>query len=395
MYITLSFLYLFLQSVKASNAGTPPPPPPPPSEDEQANERIKKAEADWLKAQLQSVNSFDCLNEYGDKVDYWVIIKKPKGTEYFYYDSNDKTFDISPNSLNDTSIGALSYTTNQLWHTDSNYVIYNDQIPKQYMINNLINDTINDTINDLMKYNMRNTTYNYGHTKGFFAFDKNNNGFWITHSIPLFPVGPEKIDNYIGLGSNSWTYAQNMLCLSVNANTINELSNKFLLNKPQIYDSKLITNTYKYINELVDGKYSTEEKCEYEIFTTKNGMNFKVFAKTAEWNNDLYSECITLNEKDSLWVESWIRGSAEGPICPISDYDTLDIKYLNFGNNNSWSETQDHSKWAITVNKYVICMGDINRMTTQYLRGGGTACFTDEILHSILKKATIETNSCN
>ena len=371
MYITLSFLYLF----------------------------------------LQSVNSFDCLNEYGDKVDYWVIIKKPKGTEYFYYDSNDKTFDISPNSLNDTSIGALTYTTKQLWHTDSNYVIYNDQIPKQYMINNLINDTINnlindtinnlindtinDTINDLMKYNMRNTTYNYGHTKGFFAFDKNNNGFWITHSIPLFPVGPEKIDNYIGLGSNSWTYAQNMLCLSVNANTINELSNKFLLNKPQIYDSKLITNTYKYINELVDGKYSTKEKCEYEIFTTKNGMNFKVFAKTAEWNNDLYSECITLNEKDSLWVESWIRGSAEGPICPISDYDTLDIKYLNFGNNNSWSETQDHSKWAITVNKYVICMGDINRMTTQYLRGGGTACFTDEILHSILKKATIETNSCN
>jgi deoxyribonuclease-2 len=334
---------------------------------------------------LQNVSSFDCLDQSGNKVDYWVIIKKPKGTEYFYYDSNDKIFNISPYSLNDTSIGALTYTTKQLWHTDSNYVIYNDQIPKQYtMNNNIINNT-----------NMNNTTYNYGHTKGFFSFDKNNNGFWITHSIPQFPVGPKKMDNYIGLGSNSWTYSQNMLCLSVKANTINELSNKFLLNKPQIYDSNIITTIYKYINELVDGKYSTEKICESSILSTKNGMNFKVFAKTAEWNNDLYSECITPIEKDSLWVESWIRGSAEGPICPISDYDTLDIKYLDFGNNSSWSETQDHSKWAITVNKHLICMGDINRMTTQYLRGGGTACFTDEILHSVLKKATIETNSCN
>jgi hypothetical protein len=43
---------LFLQSVKASNVGTPPPPPPPPSEDEQANERMKKAEAEYLEASL-------------------------------------------------------------------------------------------------------------------------------------------------------------------------------------------------------------------------------------------------------------------------------------------------------------------------------------------------------
>ena len=27
-------------------------------------------------------------------------------------------------------------------------------------------------------------------------------------------------------------------------------------------------------------------------------------------------------------------------------------------------------------------------------RGGGTVCFSDKILHSILKKATTKTNSC-
>ena len=40
-------------------------------------------------------------------------------------------------------------------------------------------------------------------------------------------------------------------------------------------------------------------------------------------------------------------------------------------------------------------MGDINRMTTQYSRGGGTACFEDEKLHSVFKKATTQTNECN
>ena len=40
-------------------------------------------------------------------------------------------------------------------------------------------------------------------------------------------------------------------------------------------------------------------------------------------------------------------------------------------------------------------MGDINRMTTQYLRGGGTACFEDKILHSIFKTAITKLNECN
>lgn len=336
---------------------------------------------------FQSVIAFDCLNENGNNVDFWIIMKKPKGNNYFYYDVNNKNFDISPISLNDTSNGALTHTINQLWITNynnynntnnyCNYVIYNDQIPKQYKINDI------------------DKLINYGHTKGFFAFDENNNGFFITHSIPLFPIGPKTTNKYLGLGSNAWTYAQNMLCLSVKADTINKLSYKFLLNRPQIYETNLNTNKYEYINELVNGKYSTEKICDYDIFTTQNGLKFKLFAKSAEWNNELYSECVVPNEKDTLWVESWIRGSAEGPICPISNYDTLDIKYLDFGNNNNWSETQDHSKWAITINKNIICMGDINRMTSQYSRGGGTTCFNDEILNSILKNAITETNKCN
>ena len=332
------------------------------------------------------VQKVECLNENGLPVDYWVILKKPQGTDYFYYDSDSRDFHTSPHSLNATSIGALAYTTKQLWQAEMNYVMYNDQPPKD------IYDIVDDSYSDNLYAGK------FGHTKGFFAFvSASDNGFWLTHSIPLFPLGPKVVDDYQGLGKNAGTYAQHLLCLSVTAESINNLSKQFLLNRPQLYDSRLVTEKYAYIRQLIDGKYSTLNVCDTSVLITTGGLPFKLYAKTAEWNNDLYAGCVTPTEQDTLWVESWIRGSAEGPTCPVSDYDTLDIKTLEFVVGDriySWKETQDHSKWAITANRYVICMGDINRMTTQYSRGGGTACFSDKILHSILKKATTKTNEC-
>jgi len=330
----------------------------------------------------------ECMNEHGDPVDYWVILKKPQGTDYFYYDSDTRDFHTSPHSLNATSVGALAYTTKQLWQAEMNYVMYNDQPPKDIFIYDDIYAT------------------KFGHTKGFFAF-ASDKGFWLTHSIPLFPVGPKMTDDYQGLSSNAGIYAQHLLCLSVTVASINNLSKQFLLNRPQLYESRLydsrlyesrlLTENYDYIRQLIDGKYSTLNICDTSLLVTTGGHPFKLYAKTAEWNNDLYAGCVTPTEQDTLWVESWIRGSAEGPTCPVSDYDTLDIKNLEFVIGDriySWKETQDHSKWAITANRDVVCMGDINRMTTQYSRGGGTACFSDKIFHSILKKATTKTNKC-
>jgi hypothetical protein len=75
-------------------------------------------------------------------------------------------------------------------------------------------------------------------------------------------------------------------------------------------------------------------------------------------------------------------------------YDTLDIQGLAFFPDFSWSETQDHSKWGIAVNTSAVCFGDINRMTTQYVRGGGTVCWQDTYLSMLLRKATTGTDSC-
>jgi deoxyribonuclease-2 len=325
-------------------------------------------------ASLVSLGStLSCLSETGISVDSWVGIKEPKGTAYYYYDSTNKVFELSKNSMNDTTTGALTYTTQQLWSSDTEvYGIWNDGIP-----------------------NSSNYSYTYGHTKGYFALDSQGDGFLMVHSIPSFPQGPSMTSGYVGLGSNAWTYAQSLLCLSVSADTLDAIAYKYILDRPNLYDVLIPASyqTYKNITNLLHGKYTTAAICASQGLTTQGGMKFTIYGKTNEWNNDLYSECVTPAIETNLYVESWIRGSAEGPNCPTSGYDTFDVQGVAF-EGSSWTETNDHSKWAVAPEKNILCIGDINRMTTQYERGGGTVCFENEYLASVFNNSITGADTC-
>lgn len=310
-----------------------------------------------------------CLDDRGSNVDQWLILKHPQSNSYFYYDSQEHDFQPSPWSLNDTHNGALAQTVKQLWTAhDINYVLYNDQ-----PVTAMMNDELAAA-----------AATKYGHTKGLFAFLKNDNGisqgFWLTHSIPLYPLGPQESAAYRGLGSNAYTYAQHILCLTMTGDTLNLLAKQWMLNRPQIYEFHLTKESalaYPNLQKLVDGEYSLRSVCEKKTdIQTHAGLPLTVFAKTSEWNDDLYAGCVTPFLQDELWVESWIRGSAIGPVCPFKEHDTLDIQSLDFPSfGMGWSETKDHSKWAMTALLPFVCFGDINRMTSQYSRGGGTVCF--------------------
>ena len=320
-----------------------------------------------------SVLGFSCLDESGDPVDFWASIKAPRGTDYLYYDSTQDKLTVSPFSMNDTTKGSLTYTTKQLWDAEV-YALWNDEVPNEV-----------------------NYSFSYGHTKGYFAFDTNGDGFLLIHSIPSFPVGPTDSSVYLGLGGNAWTYAQSLLCLSVNADTLNAVAYKYLLNRPHLYDTLFPSSLealYGNISKLVKGQYTTAKLCASTILNTTGGVEFQLFAKTEQWNNDLYSACVAPLYQSVLWTETWIRGSAEGPSCPSNGYNTLDIQSLDFGNDMNWSETNDHSKWAIALDNSIVCIGDINRMTTQYSRGGGTACMSNAALFQAFKNAVKGTDTC-
>ena len=80
---------------------------------------------------------------------------------------------------------------------------------------------------------------------------------------------------------------------------------------------------------------------------------------------DIYSECIVKDSQDKWSIQTWKRGHMIQTI----NTKVHDITQLQF-NDNKWSSSMDHSKWGVSNNEYY-WVGDLNRMTSQYDRGGG------------------------
>ena len=77
-----------------------------------------------------------------------------------------------------------------------------------------------------------------------------------------------------------------------------------------------------------------------------------------------------------FYIETWGR-----PLIP-SDCDAetkmINIRKLSI-HSDMQKETQDHSKWAISIDKSqaLVCVGDLNHQTSQAARGGSFFCTSD------------------
>lgn len=318
-------------------------------------------------------SALSCLGVTGEATDSWSIFKAPEtGDDYLYATESENLYQPS-SSLNSTSDGALAKTIGQLWaSSDISYVLWNDSPPGQ------------------------GSNYNYtvGHTKGLFAVDDEGNGFWLTHSIPLYPQGPKQTPTgYSGIGSNAWTYGQNAYCLSVSLSALDTMAYALQLTIPSIYEAAItnaVATQAPNISALIKGKTSSAAICANHTLSTQAGKIFSFYTKSTQWNKDLWYSCIAPSLKKDLLVESWIRGSAIGPSCSGS-YQVYDVQAVDFSEDPSfsWSEYNDHSKWAVSTDGEITCVGDINRMTTQYVRGGGAICFKGakySLLNSVSKE---------
>lgn len=58
-----------------------------------------------------------------------------------------------------------------------------------------------------------------------------------------------------------------------------------------------------------------------------------------------------------------------------------------------WDEQDDHSKWALVGLNYA-CFGDMNRMPSQWKRGGSFFCFDSPTLVNALQKTIAYTDKC-
>ena len=70
----------------------------------------------------------------------------------------------------------------------------------------------------------------------------------------------------------------------------------------------------------------------------------------------------------------------------------LNVVNVNL-NGITWNEQDDHSKWVVASTLYV-CLGDMNRMTSQWKRGGSFFCLSDASLVAAVKGMIVSHDSC-
>jgi hypothetical protein len=317
-----------------------------------------------------SAHGLRCIGDTGAAVDYWFAVKGPKGTDYVYYDTQN-ALARSTHSMNDTSVGALGRTLTQLWSDSVEYLMFNDEPPGQ-------------------------TNYNFtvGHTKGVWAWDVGRKeAIIVQHSIPLFPVGPGRSEKYNGLGKNAWMYGQHASCFSLALDDLVRSAEPVRLTIPSVYDSRISSATPVELAELANGSWNGAPHCESMNFVSTGGLNVTLFAKSSAWNNELYAACVAPALDASLSVESWLRGSEEGPACGGAQT-VVDVQAVSYPGGLDFTEYNDHSKWAVDVAGDWFCAADINRMTTQYARGGAAYCFQDHGLAYAMRTAITKEESC-
>ena len=269
-----------------------------------------------------------------------------EGTGYLYYDSKQYgSFTASDKSIS-SSTSAVGYTLSQIYDSTANvgYAFYNNETPNGH------------------KYGSD------AHSKGVVGYDSES-GFWFVHSVPEFP--PKKKESY-KYPNSGVIYGQSMLCMSLPLSEINTAGRQFQTVGPKLYDFYMPDSLRDILPDLYDvtvnHKRTYNPTSRIATLTSKGGIEFTSFAKSKNFDKDLYAGLVSPSLRKSLLVETWIRTEKISKCCEPEElhcpYDVYNVNWVKFNEEVSYHETKDHSKWAVALDKSTLCIGDINRMVS-------------------------------
>lgn len=274
-----------------------------------------------------------------------IALKLPHGTSYLLYDHDSRKF-LKSDDINNF-IEHISSGTE--WN---NWIIYNDQIDSKDHSGN-------------------------GHCKGFLLWN-NKKIIWVCHSVPNFP---SEFDgkNISKIQPSQLVYGQSFISIEI----------PYSISKLNMIVSQIKNmNAYVYNSTIVnDSNNKKEKKVSSTLLNIKIHKHIRHLSKPPQCHIDIY-DYIQTSEKTSnstLYVETWKRGHSCSSISDLDDqtnHKIIDIHKCKY-NSDVWYENQDHSKWATTGNKHYF-IGDLNRMTTQFKRGGGGFLCKDEHISKLL-----------
>ncbi|KAL1438421.1 hypothetical protein MTO96_048035 [Rhipicephalus appendiculatus] len=300
-----------------------------------------------------------CKNEKNADVDWFFMYKLPRGAqdkhkvsiprgdEYVYIDSTTPTstpyWKMSTHNIFNAS-NALANTIAPLTAKQKpknlTYVVYNDQPPDSP---------------GRQKVEQRTHQSARSSLAGLFIFDEES-GVWIIHSVPKFP---EMLHHgFYTFPTSGREFGQTILCVTFPASQLETIATHLRLQYPNIYDSYAPPSLH------------------------------------------VYSAAVASNLESNLFASTWRNGAGGKVPADCNDtYTVTNIEALRLSMGKQQLQIkngEDHSKWAISEEtaKRFVCIGTLNRMHSQYRRGGQTLCFKNALLHKLLLRSVSEFDSC-
>lgn len=125
--------------------------------------------------------------------------------------------------------------------------------------------------------------------------------------------------------------------------------------------------------------------------------SFKAVFKNGRINGSIFEDGLAAIFSSDFVAETWGR-PYQYPWCgndnnPFQVGNVASLKHLS---GIEWKNTQDHSKWAVSVSEKVVwsCIGDMNRMVSQWKRGGMFYCLQSPLLNTAFKNLILFQEIC-
>lgn len=236
-------------------------------------------------------------------------------------------------------------------------------------------------------------------------------GFWIIHSVPQFADAVRAGGKY-SYPSSGKENGQTAMCISFTTKSeLDHILTQLLCMRPNVYDfvtSDEVSRISSKIMDLKSRRWPKQVTESMQQISSINAQSFTSFARNPKsQHKDLYLEIIAPGVGSDLLVESWRRGSGD-PLpsnCSykykVNNVETVELRFDataaaagSTRGTSPWNYREDHSKWAVATDLPAACIGDINRMASQYKRGGGSMCLRDPQVWQVMKNSIHTIEAC-
>uniref|UniRef100_A0A3B3VCZ7 deoxyribonuclease II n=1 Tax=Poecilia latipinna TaxID=48699 RepID=A0A3B3VCZ7_9TELE len=312
-------------------------------------------------------SDISCRNEAGEAVDWFIIYKLPKfrigevgsGVEYMYLDSAAGSWRRSKFMVNTTE-GAMANTLNQLYKG------------KVYMVRSLRRAFLPAQVCAFM------------HPAGVLLFD-HSQGFWLSHTVPHFPSFPERGYQYPSSGRHN---GQTALCVTYQYSQFLSIAQQLVYVYPRFYNCSVPAAFSADLPQLL-------QLCKGSRPPLSANKGVKALSQSG-LPSDIYTGWVAQVLDTDLLVQTWQTQGRELPSnCSLPRH-TMNVKRTVLPPSVRFESHYDHSKWCVSqaYEDQVVCLGDLNRVKAQMLRGGGLICSYNPVIYKAFRKAVDWYISC-